>query len=118
MERGRVEYSPDYKSRIKKTADRYRSFLEATKMNVVDYQPKADVAERCKERARLEREVIEAAKRVRQNDLAITRYWERRASDAGYDPASAALFTLINNSGGKAFNAAVDALLKFEAQQK
>lgn len=68
------------------------------------------------ERARLEREVIEAAKRCRQNDLAITGYWERRASDTGYDPDSAALFTLINSSGGKAFNAAVDALIDFESQ--
>lgn len=95
----------DFKAHAEETADRYRSFFEVTKMNVVDYQPKADVAERSKERARLEREVVEAAK-------------AERAAAKDYDRH----LILINwrrfVDTRQARESAIDALLEFESQQK
>lgn len=91
-------------------------------MEVVDYDPVAEKAKRevearlLAEHQRLRDSVVDTAKHERRVDLAIGDYWRKREVDPDYDPDSAALFALVNDSGGLAHNNAVDALLAFEAE--
>lgn len=125
MTTGKIEYAPDYKSekepRLPKNFGLMETVCADGQHRFLPDAPKCGCGKtinRAVELARLERKVIEAVKRFRQNDIAMTRYWERRASDAEYDPDSSALFTLVNNSNRKELYEAVDALLQFESQQK
>lgn len=63
----------DYKAHAEKTADRYRSFMDVTKLNVVDLPRPANPDSACKqieclgELLRLQQVVVKAAKKWRHD---------------------------------------------------
>lgn len=102
---------PDYKAHAEKTADRYRSFMDVTKMNVVDLPRPSNPESACKqierlgELLRLQQVVIEAAKR------------RRRARDNMFQRGTIAACDKFSEADNR-FENTLTTLLEFEANQK
>lgn len=107
METEKVKHGVDFASRADETAERYCGFHEATKMHVVDWDPRAEKAKReesariATEHQRLKDDVINAARADRKA--------ETKAESESY---GASFEKLLH--ARRAFRLAVSALMQFE----